>query len=177
MIRHKEKDDEAGGEGLGHLATRKRLWRDASGNIVNARRPYREEVVKRQHLSSMEEPVEPSDHLQEDSLKSRTTAPPSPPTSILNTKHRGVEQHGGRVLLPDTWGVEPNPVQPAWIYDSSDFLRNADWGSQQYQNDMGPSCDLPYDDIFKPDTGMSIGDNLWCCLESLNSNKEYSNVF
>lgn len=39
MARHKEKDDEAGGEGLGVLATRKRLWRDADGNIVNARRP------------------------------------------------------------------------------------------------------------------------------------------
>jgi hypothetical protein len=39
MTRHKEKDDEAGGEGLGVLATRKRLWRDADGNIVNARRP------------------------------------------------------------------------------------------------------------------------------------------
>ena len=39
MARHKEKDDEAGGEGLGILATRKRLWRDADGNIVNARRP------------------------------------------------------------------------------------------------------------------------------------------
>jgi hypothetical protein len=39
MARHKEKDDEAGGEGLGVLATRKRLWRDTDGNIVNARRP------------------------------------------------------------------------------------------------------------------------------------------
>src|SRR5271163_4566580 len=45
MIRHKEKDDEAGGEGLGHLATRKRLWRDSNGNIVNARRPYCQEGV------------------------------------------------------------------------------------------------------------------------------------
>ena len=39
MARHKEKDDEAGGEGLGVLATRKRLWRDSNGAIVNARRP------------------------------------------------------------------------------------------------------------------------------------------
>ena len=39
MARHKEKDDEAGGEGMGVLATRKRLWRDASGKIVNTRRP------------------------------------------------------------------------------------------------------------------------------------------
>lgn len=156
MIRHKEKDDEAGGEGLGHLATRKRLWRDANGNIVNARRPYHEDDLKRQHLSSPEESVETSDHLQDDSLKSRTTAPPSPPTSIPSTEHRGIGQHGGHGFVPDTLGFEPCPVQPTWTYDSSAFLCNADWGSQQYQHDMGSSCDLPYDDIFKPDTGTSM---------------------
>ncbi|RDL30143.1 uncharacterized protein BP5553_10421 [Venustampulla echinocandica] len=48
MARHKEKDDEAGGEGLGVLATRKRLWRDENGSIVNSRRPtYTQEGAKR----------------------------------------------------------------------------------------------------------------------------------
>ena len=52
MARHKEKDDEAGGEGLGILATRKRLWRDADGNIVNARRPsYTQEGTKRRQIT------------------------------------------------------------------------------------------------------------------------------
>ena len=52
MARHKEKDDEAGGEGLGVLATRKRLWRDAEGNIVNARRPsYTQEGAKRRQIA------------------------------------------------------------------------------------------------------------------------------
>jgi hypothetical protein len=51
MARHKEKDDEAGGEGLGILATRKRLWRDAAGNIVNARRPsYVQDGTKRRQI-------------------------------------------------------------------------------------------------------------------------------
>ncbi len=176
MIRHKEKDDEAGGEGLGHLATRKRLWRDTNGNIVNARRPYRQEGVKRQHLASTEKSVQRSDHLQNESSKIRNTAPPSPPNSIPSVKHKGIEQYGGHGLLQDSWGVELNPVQPAWTYDSSDFLCNADWG-QQYQNDMVSSCDLPYDDIFKPDTGTSMGCNIWCCTESLNSNRKLSNVF
>lgn len=55
MARHKEKDDEAGGEGLGILATRKRLWRDADGNIVNARRPsYVQDGTKRRALSRPE---------------------------------------------------------------------------------------------------------------------------
>jgi len=52
MARHKEKDDEAGGEGLGVLATRKRLWKDTDGNIVNARRPsYTQEGTKRRQSS------------------------------------------------------------------------------------------------------------------------------
>ncbi|PMD40521.1 hypothetical protein L207DRAFT_340334 [Hyaloscypha variabilis F] len=52
MARHKEKDDEAGGEGLGILATRKRLWRDSDGNIVNARRPsYVQDGTKRRQLT------------------------------------------------------------------------------------------------------------------------------
>jgi hypothetical protein len=160
MIRHKEKDDEAGGEGLGHLATRKRLWRDANGNIVNARRPYRQEGVKRQHLSSTEESVKTSDHLQNDSSKIRTAAPPSSPMAIPGTGYKGKEQYGGHGLLPDTLGGELSPVQPAWNYDSFDFLSNADWGSQQYQNDMGSSYNLPYDNIFKPDTGTSMRDNV-----------------
>jgi len=55
MARHKEKDDEAGGEGLGVLATRKRLWKDANGNIVNARRPsYTQEGSKRRQISRVE---------------------------------------------------------------------------------------------------------------------------
>lgn len=39
MKRHQQKDDEAGGPGLGYLATRKKLWKDADGNIVNTKRP------------------------------------------------------------------------------------------------------------------------------------------
>ena len=35
MLRHQQKDKEAGGEGLGVVCTRKRLWRDADGNIDN----------------------------------------------------------------------------------------------------------------------------------------------
>lgn len=53
MNRHKEKDDEAGGEGLGVLATRKRLWRDADGNIVATRRPsYVQEGTKRRQTTT-----------------------------------------------------------------------------------------------------------------------------
>jgi len=62
MARHKEKDDEAGGEGLGVLATRKRLWRDASGIIVNARRPSctQDGSSKRRNTNRVEKRKAPS---------------------------------------------------------------------------------------------------------------------
>ena len=37
MARHRQKDEEAGGEGLGVVCTRTRMWRDADGNVVTKR--------------------------------------------------------------------------------------------------------------------------------------------
>ena len=85
MTRHKEKDDEAGGEGLGVLATRKRLWRDNDGNIVNARRPSQSQDGKKRRSSSRadrkssqpttikQEKMIPGQFFMETSLPSQTT--------------------------------------------------------------------------------------------------------
>ncbi|SZF06050.1 unnamed protein product [Blumeria hordei] len=55
IARHKGKDDEAGGVGLGVLATRKRLWRNSDGKIVNSRRPsFAQGAMKRQQNSCTE---------------------------------------------------------------------------------------------------------------------------
>jgi hypothetical protein len=54
MARHKEKDDEAGGEGLGKLLTRKRLWRDSNGVIIADRRPEHEKKRKRPSMISQD---------------------------------------------------------------------------------------------------------------------------
>jgi hypothetical protein len=48
MTRHKEKDDEAGGEGLGVLVTSKRLWKDLNAKIVNSPRPIQNGAKRRQ---------------------------------------------------------------------------------------------------------------------------------
>ena len=37
MARHQQRDLEAGGEGMGVVETRKRLWEDANGNVVKNR--------------------------------------------------------------------------------------------------------------------------------------------
>ncbi|TVY14002.1 hypothetical protein LARI1_G008088, partial [Lachnellula arida] len=90
MSRHKEKDDEAGGPGLGILATRKRLWRDTDGKIVNSRRPsYTQEGPKRRQLSRPERKTSKSSSSSSDSdrklsiMTSFSSAPAQVPMSRL----------------------------------------------------------------------------------------------
>ncbi len=156
MIRHKEKDDEAGGEGLGILATRKKLWRDANGNIVNAPRPYHQEGTKRRQLTAKYESLESGTLEQNDPSKSNVAVPPSTPTSLPGTRDIQDEQIGGSGALKDDWApMGGNNTQLHDDRDASDFLCNASWGSEPFQGVIGASSDLPYDDMFKPDTGMS----------------------
>jgi hypothetical protein len=152
MARHKEKDDEAGGEGLGVLATRKRLWRDADGNIVNTRRPNRQEHARRRQLAAKTTKVKDAKQQNDEA------APPSPPTSnTSSSSSRNAEPASENNVPQDSW--PPMEIDPLLTNDDSgdslDFLCNASWGSQTFPTFMGASEDLPYDDIFKPDTGES----------------------
>jgi hypothetical protein len=158
MIRHKEKDDEAGGEGLGHLATRKRLWRDANGNIVNARRPNpRADGAKKRQCTSSISSAEGTKE-RKNSTSSEDSGPPSPPTSAPSlTGAPSLDQFDNSVFPQDSW----QPVEGSHandVADPFDFLCNASWGAPPYhQPFVGGTADgLPYDDIFKPDTGMYI---------------------
>jgi hypothetical protein len=159
MARHKEKDDEAGGEGLGHLATRKRLWRDADGKIVNARRPYKQNGVKRRQLSPEQGPRSTVNHTQQqEDTRTQVAAPPSPPTSIPSSTGQASNEHfGDSDLVQDAWPImDPTLIstQHQENRDPLDFLCNASWGSEPFQTYMETtSSDLPSDDIFKPDTG------------------------
>ena len=90
MARHKEKDEEAGGEGLGILATRKRIWRDSNGNIVNARKPSyipTQDGTKRRQLS------------QSSSLKDSTASPSS---SFSNQDYKVPQSKGKSTPLTPT---------------------------------------------------------------------------
>jgi hypothetical protein len=166
MIRHREKDDEAGGEGLGRLQTRKRLWRDSTGAVVAKRRPEHEKkkcnpstsppkafraqvragseshginAVARSH----NEPLSPPKSLQdqapiEDDVMDRSQIP-----SITATTH-------------DIWPM-PSSVDDSVLPGSAppietfDFLCNASWGTQS-SSEVNES-DVLYSDLFAPDTG------------------------
>lgn len=159
MIRHKEKDDEAGGEGLGHLATRKRLWRDANGVIVNARRPNRSEGIKKRQMTSNSSSARTSQD-RKDSTSSQISASPSPPTSLPSTEGQMNADQFDNAIFQDTWPpVDPANSSHADAVDPFDFLCNASWGNQPFQSFVATQDGLPYDDIFKPDTGMYWNDS------------------
>ena len=94
MARHKERDNEAGGEGLGVLATRKRLWRDATGNIVNARRPsYTQEGSKKKQISRVEKnprinPIEKRMTTRGQALLNALPSPTSPTIPMSRNSSR-----------------------------------------------------------------------------------------
>jgi len=181
MARHKEKDDEAGGEGLGFLATRKRLWRDADGNIVNCRRPYTQEhQAKRRQIAGTHERRRSSTGSVAEK-QTPPTLPLSPPISIPSPAsvpdsvtytpteqvHEGLDSSADGILdrspmLHAAWTVDPmlSTLNTSTV-DDIDFLCNSGWGTHRptnpYETFMGPGGDMPYeDDIFKPDTAMSL---------------------
>jgi len=216
MARHKEKDDEAGGEGLGVLATRKRLWRDANGNIVNARRPScTQEGAKRRQTNRVEKKARVSPVERKMTTRGQTllNALPSPtiPMSrngsttsstivVDTTKFEYPDPEEAQKMKEDSWlemGALPSPPtsesslnsaaqspsadlsdlsdldglyeEASWplhdglpqIEESNPELERSEfvtpsWSSQPqpFQTFMGAMAELPYDDIFKPESGM-----------------------
>ncbi|KAK0128295.1 hypothetical protein ONS95_000270 [Cadophora gregata] len=238
MARHKEKDDEAGGEGLGVLATRKRLWRDADGNIVNARRPsytptqdgnkrrqlsqsssrkdstasssssYSDEDYKLPHskgkstlltptvpmsrtgsaqsstivvdtssassgsgsgsaTTDARKTVEDPDIDQPSWLRTSTSTLPSPPISEPQSAGQSPSPELDSLdsldsldtLYEDSWPVMheglPEIVNHSPVMGrQSEYPASPTWGPQPFQTFMGAMAELPYDDIFKPETGL-----------------------
>jgi len=220
MARHKEKDDEAGGPGLGILATRKRLWRDSDGNIVNARRPsYTQEGAKRRSISSQSErksstyststtsdendgptimsaalpsPMSRTGSSSSSTIVVDTGSPgyleneegpekledlnqdswleidhlPSPPISEESSSIQSAAQSPSAdlsseldTLYEDSWPVMHHGL-PQIVNNSpvlgqqSEYPASPSWGPQPFQTFMGAMAELPYDDIFKPETGL-----------------------
>ena len=160
MARHKEKDAEAGGEGMGKLQTRKRLWRDSTGTVVAKRRP---ELEKKNVPSKQQKKGTPSNpEINGNALSSlsiQTDAPISPPGSLQDQEYNGPELVGtskDAPILEPTEDLWPVSMDPAWSrqsdvnMESYNFLCNASWGSES-QDDNG--TDLLYNDLFAPDTG------------------------
>lgn len=159
MARHREKDEEAGGEGLGRLQTRKRLWRDQTGTVVAKRRP---ELEKRKRTTSGTSRSRNSTTGQSDVVSTAHTqdhAPISPPGSSQDHQSNGPDAmetsekaayHQQDELWPVSMGDVTMISQAGAIAEPYDFLCNASWGSQPQES---ANSDLIFGDLFAPDTG------------------------
>lgn len=159
MARHREKDAEAGGEGLGKLQTRKRLWRDSTGAVVAKRRPELEKKRKvssnsrNRYRSSQGNDHEPSYPQEQD------RSPLSPPGSSQDHNSNGPDsmelpEKSGLSTTEESWPMSMGDVslldQAGAMAEPYDFLCNASWGSQPQES---ANSDLLYNDLFAPDTG------------------------
>jgi hypothetical protein len=158
LTRHQQKDEEAGGEGLGVIETRKKAWKDANGNIVS-KRPDQGDMCR---STAKRRAIEPLNHVQHEvqglteaggfpNSALRHAEPISPPKSMLSAESLDGYSHLMPQFLTDTSLNEPTSTT-----DIFDFLANSSWGSQVAQNSVNAQLDLPFDDIFTPDTGNVI---------------------
>ena len=148
MARHKEKDDEAGGEGLGKLLTRKRLWRDSTGAIVSKKRPEHERERK-QSSQSRSTPSSASTHQPTradavSSLSPQSDLPLSPrsldprPVStgsdvidpLLLARDSPDKRQVPVAKMVNSWPIphESSPFRDS-DSDSLEFLCNGSWGA------------------------------------------------
>jgi len=152
MVRHKEKDDAAGGEGLGVVETRKRMWRDANGNITTKRPKIPEYPAQEKRLSNGY--MEPDDFGNRYEIQ-EVVEPLSPPRSLFSSGSGGRTQQDLSVasFSNELWTTENLPDFLDTSPGTCDFLENSSWGSQPSQTTL-PIGGNSFDDMFSPDTGM-----------------------
>lgn len=147
MLRHRQKDEEAGGDGLGVVESRKRLWRDDNGNIVS-KRPTREKSNRLSTTTNSDEDKQIDASLDNDQ-NMLYIEPLTPPRSLLSAESFDQFSH----QLPDL-PSDQDFMEPTSGLDMFDFLANSSWGSQASRN-MTMSAE-GMDDMFKPDTASSF---------------------
>jgi hypothetical protein len=147
MLRHQQKDEEAGGKGLGVVCTRKRLWRDADGNIVTER----PRSIQRSDASSTS--FENLASNNEDNRPQVYEPPVSPPPSLTGT--------GPRIQDDFSCFVAPKYLQAGFDFPSlmngeqktSDFFVESHRTSQPSEPLAAASNNVDFNDVFIPDTG------------------------
>lgn len=146
MARHRQKDEEAGGEGLGHVETRKKLWCDDDGNIVQQRPLTQSALSEQQQDHAQQHEAIFDDHYDDLSNLEPGLMPISPPASSRSNELQNLGELD-RNMDVDTF-IEK--------YDDAvftNFLANSAWGDQKSEADGLKRWS--FDNLFKPDTGKS----------------------
>lgn len=160
VARHKEKDEEAGGEGLGRLQTRKRLWRDSTGAVVTKRRPEHEKKNVSSTPASKRRKIRDYSFESMNGFSGQKDAPMSPTPStgehisnrldVARSSEVARESPPGDELWP-TFSEDATLLEDDGVtVESFEFLCNASWGSQS-QGSTSP--DFFHNGFFAPDTG------------------------
>jgi hypothetical protein len=147
MLRHQQKDAEAGGEGLGVVCTRKRLWRDADGNIVT-KRPR-----STQHSNASTTSFEEND---QDNRQQIHEPPVSPPPSLSSAEARMQDDFSCFVAPEDLQtGIDFPPLMNAGN-ETIDFFVESPWNAQPTDPLPQASNNVDFNELFQPDTASSF---------------------
>ena len=153
MTRHRQKDDEAGATGFGVLNTRKRMWKDADGNIVTKKPALGKNGERAQSYDGPLPEIPdfiPFQHHEQ-------SAPISPPISQdPSLGHSNLSDHDSgypptldaNTLSNSTYS--PHLDQRFWSTD----LSQPEAGSEPF-NPVAFD-DAPFEEIFNPDTSSSF---------------------
>jgi hypothetical protein len=150
MLRHQQKDAEAGGEGLGVVCTRKRLWRDADGNIVT-KRPR---TTQQSNASTAS--FEDSTSNDQDNPPQLHEPPVSPPPSLSSAEARMQDDFSCFVAPEDLQtGVDFPPLMDAGN-ETIDFFVESPWNTQPIEPLPAVSNNVDFNELFQPDTASSF---------------------
>lgn len=150
LKRHREKDQEAGGgEGSGVLNTRKRMWKDANGNIVTTKRPKLPLQRLATPASGHDQPL------------------PSPPNSRPDSAEGVIHSGLDATTTQPTDGDSSRDLDPN--YTTADWSEETELGHISHSNDFWApvvasypqalaqtATNAPFDEVFNPDTASSF---------------------
>ncbi|KAH9889598.1 fungal-specific transcription factor domain-containing protein [Xylariomycetidae sp. FL2044] len=162
LSRHRQRDDEAGGEGSGTLNTRKRMWKDYDGNIVQKKPNASEQVADQAENLAVavtlgaEEPLSPPVSLHNsdpiiDGERVQAFLPEQPNFFAGHSAEAGqypIQAQG------DYW-VSPPGNRPQDVVTSD--LMNFD---TVFQADTASSFNMPYTTQVNYDWLFSMGNNI-----------------
>lgn len=149
MARHRQKDEEAGGEGLGTIESRKKLWRDRDGRIVS-KRPHDGNATKPPTKKQATQSREQVHNMPNEDFADQTALhaePLSPPKSMLSAE--SFDHMSQPLPEPDRRDFAEAVPGP----DMFDFLANSSWGIQPLHASLHSQVEMPFEDPFNPDTG------------------------
>ncbi|KAI8957509.1 fungal-specific transcription factor domain-containing protein [Daldinia sp. FL1419] len=143
MNRHKQKDEEAGSTGVGTLNTRKRMWKDHDGRIVQKKPIEQNTSCGSSSNSSVRVSFVP-----------QVEGPISPPVSNHNSDP---QSEGDPAIQTAFVHSYDHRTLPEYALSTGQFGSHSDSGYWVApETSQPPFFDINYDEVFQPDTASSF---------------------